>query len=483
MTEPQLPEGWRMEKVSGSNWPLYIGPEGERQYWYPGELAKGFERHFRNNTHKAYYTRNTPPLLNDWVSKKSSKTDITYYFKKGANKSQFNRPGELPPGWKYTTYKKDYYKNNTGKIRNSGPIGPTQEHISGPRTPSGSPPESPKATSLTSNTKNSTITTASYIKYLGEFCIVLSEKNNKSQIQVKYLRFLSDPFYINVKDAISVSQTQNGICTNFYQQLLHVEESLIDIEPEDNLDTLEKIERWITLITNYNPEGIDILNTDGAAPDVLSLEDNFFKIDAKFLEKDGTAKLELSRIMHTGYKEKGYFASNQYKSYIEQLQIKDFKITQNNGGISNDCLIIAFLFSVSDGFRKASYDIKYKIANTFRRKYLIALPQFSQVFKDNKVSASIAARGWGFLDDLFGEVLKMQYNIHILFLEGIKTGNSQGIQVVQPPSVVFNEKKDADSGIIIFNRGNNHFESTYHSDSSISLNRFIFFTGDIEWIQ
>jgi hypothetical protein len=421
MTTPQLPDGWRMEKEAGSNWPLYMGPKGERQYWYPGELTNGYERRFKNVTRRALYTRNTPALLNGWNTKKNSTSGARYY-KKG-DLRQWHRPGELPPGWKYASDKKGSYINNKGIRRNNPPVGPKSRNNS---------PGSPVSLSLGNNSSvKGTATATSTATATGR--------------------------------AASVSGK--------------------------GLDTLEKLEAWISSLCNCQNTMADIVSIDNPPnPSNISLQDNFFFIDNIYKEKDGTAKPRLAQIMHQGYKVKGYFKSGEYQGYIDQLQIKQLKITQNTGGGSNDCLIIAFLFGVSEAFRKASYPVKYKIASTFRRVYFSSLPEFGIVFKQgtsvptyrNTYSVALAkVNGRENLDDEFAEVLKKQYNINILFLEGIKIGDSQGIEVLEPPKVTYLDQPGARTGIIVFNRGNYHFEGVYDNDA----HTFIFPVEYIELLQ
>jgi hypothetical protein len=185
--------------------------------------------------------------------------------------------------------------------------------------------------------------------------------------------------------------------------------------------------------------------------------------------------------------------------------LNNYKQVDNTGCGKNDCLIISFLTSINENYRRATYDQQCAIANAFRRRELPRLTAFNeQIRRFDAQDRNQVRRGLpgtlrrdfvnmirsttSFLDDRVIGILADQYSVSILFLESYKMDRYPGIPggVAAPPysSLAVKEVNGeivSREGIIIYNLGGGHFQSVFRVPDARPT--FVFPTEDLQMLQ
>ena len=219
------------------------------------------------------------------------------------------------------------------------------------------------------------------------------------------------------------------------------------IPSNNNIDTIQKLNNWIN---TKIPQNL----TENITPNANHSPTMFYDDLIKYF-----------KIKNISYDQTVF---NNYKTITK---LNEYNQVANNGGRTNNCLIISFLTSVSENYRKVVNEKYYEsygypIADEFRYKYLTKLYLFTQD-QINKIKST------DYLDDKIIDILSNIYKIKILNLEGFKTENTNYMQ----PTVT--STFDYETGIIIYNIKNGHFESVYLQSNK----QFTFTKAELDKLQ
>lgn len=142
------------------------------------------------------------------------------------------------------------------------------------------------------------------------------------------------------------------------------------------------------------------------------------------------------------------------KEFPDKINLNNFKI-MNTSGTNNDCLIHAFLTSVSQKFRLLPTENKDEIASEFRRSILLDIYSNSDFTtnREEKKRFINEIKSTGNLDVSLLAFLGEKYNINILLKDREHPSGITDWLVLE------NKKETTVDVIIIYNPGKNHFES------------------------